>query len=128
MTTKLPSYFMVSESDGGLYDTRKPDWSKQAVRPNYSRHHKTIQTAIDCKATLRAGGYAWPGGHPLFLITHDSAALCFSCARKNWRNIASDFLWKTSSGWMVAGCDVNYEDSDLTCDHCSKHIPSAYGE
>ncbi len=118
---------MISECDGGLYDTRKADWSKAPIRPNYSRTHREIKSALDCKATLRAGGFAWPGGYPLFLVTYDGAALCFDCARKNWRNIAGDYAWKMNSGWRVVACDINYEDDDCFCANCSKQIKPAYG-
>jgi hypothetical protein len=30
--------------------------------------------------------------------------------------------------WTPAAVEINYEDNDLTCDHCCRQIESAYGE
>lgn len=30
--------------------------------------------------------------------------------------------------WRLVAADVNWEDSGLTCDHCSQRIESAYAE
>lgn len=117
---------MVSECDGGLYDTRKPNWANVPLRPAYRYHFGAIKSLADVKATLRAGAFAWPGGYPLYFITHDCAALCFDCARKEFRQIAWDFLNETSTGWRIEACEVNYE-SLIYCAHCSKQIESAYG-
>ena len=124
--SKLPEHFMVSSTDGGLYDTRKPNWSNQPSRSQYAWTHRCISTLAEVKATLRAGRFAWPGGYPLFLITKDGAALCFECARKEFRQIVWDFTNYASTGWRVCGCEINYEDADLFCDNCSKQIVSAY--
>lgn len=85
-------------------------------------------TLAEIKGRLRAGAYAWPGGYPLFFMTRDGAALCFACVRKEWRQIVWDVLHNASTGWRVEGCDANWEDPQLRCDHCSQPIESAYGE
>ena len=73
--------------------------------------------------------YAWPGGYPLFILTSDGAALCTKCARQEWRQICESTIGKHRlSGWSVEGADVNWEDTDLYCDHCNEQIESAYGE
>lgn len=82
---------------------------------------KNIKDAIRNK-------YAWPGGYPLFLITSDGAALCVECGRKEFRLIADAWARCDGNGWFVQAADVNWEDGDLYCDHCSKQIESAYGE
>jgi hypothetical protein len=33
-----------------------------------------------------------------------------------------------NDGWRVIGCDVNWEDPSLYCDHTGARIPSAYAE
>ncbi len=122
-------HFMIGDSDGALYDTRGESWSSdKPLRPNYRYHHRAIESVADLKATIRAGAYAWPGGYTLFFVTHDCAALCFKCARAEFRNILDSIATDTRDGWRVVGCDVNYEDSDLMCDHCSESIESAYGD
>lgn len=71
--------------------------------------------------------YAWPGGYPLFLVMADGGCLCPKCVRSEWRQIVRYTLWsQPQSGWMAATPDINYEDSDLFCDHCGEQIESAY--
>jgi hypothetical protein len=123
----MPKHLFKSH-DGHLYDTRNPQWSTNApLRRDYSRGFQTINTVSEFKATLRAGRYTDLGGYPLYFICTDSAALCFACARKEFRQIADSIRNGLHDGWRVAWCDINYEDSDLTCDHCSARIESAYG-
>ena len=98
------------------------------IRENYSRHHSTIDTVADFKATLRAGPYVWPGGYPLFFITSDGGALSFESARECAYEIMHSIRHGINDGWRVVACEVNYEDSDLYCDHSGKPIESAYGE
>lgn len=129
----MQPHFFVSSSDGALYDTRVPDWSHQKpLRPVFSRAFPAINTTAEFKAALRNGAYAWPGGYQMYLICDDGGALCFDCARKN----ARDILWaiendkpgsRDCDDWRVMATNINYEDSDLRCDHCSQPIPAAYG-
>jgi hypothetical protein len=72
--------------------------------------------------------YAWPGGYPLFAITHDGAALCKDCTKKEAKTIIKSTRDGANDGWNVEGVDVNWEDPQLYCDHCSKRIESAYAE
>lgn len=122
--TAIPAHLFVSSCDGALHDTREQDWHKKPLRQRFRFHHTAIHTMTEFKATLRAG--AWPGGYPLYLICSDGAALCFKCARKEVRNILEAIDRKDGSGWRVVACDINYEDCDLHCEHCSKPIESAY--
>ena len=70
--------------------------------------------------------WAWPGGYPVYYITADGGALCPGCAR----SAEADKLTTDSDDpqWYILAADVNYEDPDLTCDHCAERIPSAYAE
>ena len=70
--------------------------------------------------------YAWPGAYPLALITSDGGCICGECAKDNWRLICQESFDNTSCGWRVSGVGVNWENSDLYCDHCGKQIESAY--
>jgi hypothetical protein len=124
----LAEYFFVSDCDGALHDTRVDDWSSKPIRANYKRHHRTIETVADLKATLRAGSFAWPGGYPLFFITSDGAALSFYTARTQFRHIADSIATGSNDGWRIVACEINYEDSDLQCDHTGNRIASAYGD
>ena len=81
------------------------------------------------KGFLRHGQYAWPGGYPLYLVTADGAALCFSCVRQEFRNVAESIRSNTPrDGWYVEAQDINYENPGLFCDHCNSRIESAYAE
>ncbi len=68
--------------------------------------------------------YAWPGGYPLFYITKDSVILCPKCTNENIELLSDPY----DPQWYIVGYDINYEDSDLYCDHCGERIESAYGD
>jgi len=93
--TALPAHLFTVDT-GELYDTRDPNWSSSPLRPNYRRHHRTISSVADLKATLRAGPSTDLG----------------------------DDHW----GWRISSLQVNYEDTDLRCEHTDDIIPSACGE
>lgn len=97
------------------------------IRKNYDYTFGKIENGLQMRATIRAGGYAWPGGYPLYFVTSDCAALCFACAKREFYQIAYSLRYRIDDGWRVVGCNINYEDGDLYCDHCNKLIPSAYG-
>lgn len=59
--------------------------------------------------------YAWPGGYPIYYVDNGNQALCYDCAIKN-----DEFTEQ------LTAYDINYENTSLTCDHCSKKIESAY--
>jgi len=86
-----------------------------------------IATPLQFLQTLAAGPYAWPGGYPLFFVMQDGGALSFEAAAEQQEEILDAFQEEYSrSGWAVAGCEINYEDDDLYCDHTGKKIGSAY--
>lgn len=115
--------------DGALYDTRVQGWYKQTpLRRVFKRTYGEIRTTAEFKATLRAGAYAWPGGYQQYLVCSDGDALCFDCGRKELRNILDSIARQDRSGWRVMATDINWEDSQLYCAHCSELIPSAYGD
>lgn len=87
-----------------------------------------INSIGEFRAAVRQGAYAWPGGYPLYFICDDGGVLCCSCAKSERRNILESIAAKSHDGWQVIGQDVNWEDSHLECEHCGKHIESAYGE
>lgn len=112
-------------SDGDMY---RDDNFSAPFRENFQYTHRHIKSTADFKATLRNGEYAWPGGYPMFFYTSDGAALCFECAKKEARNTVGSIRHNMSDGWKVIGCDINYEDTSLYCDHCNGKIESAYGD
>ena len=87
-----------------------------------------INSISDFRAAIRNGQYAWPGGYPCYFITSDGAAISFDAARKERRNILESIATLSNDGWRVVGLDINWEDTDLYCEHTNNKIQSAYGE
>lgn len=115
--------------DGALYDTRDSDWSrKPPLRRVFYGSKRTIETTHDLKAALRAGRYTDLGGHPLYFITSDSAALSFDSVRRKLSQVLDSVRNGHNDGWRVIGVEINYEDPDLMCDHSGERIESAYAE
>jgi hypothetical protein len=113
---------------GNLYvESRKPHIGT-VVRPQHYGHCTRIENTRDLRATLRAGKYTSLGSYPVYFYTSDGAALCWECAREEYKQISRSVREKSSDGWRVVGCEINYESHDLTCDNCSKAIESAYGD
>ena len=124
----MPEHLFVSDTDGALYDTRLQNWSKQApLRAPYSSTFSIIHNMAELKATLRAGGYAWPGGYPLYFLCQDGSALSFSTVRKEFKLVV-DAMQDPDlrNDWRVVACDVNWEDGDLYDAHTSERIAPAY--
>ena len=72
--------------------------------------------------------YAWPGGYPIYTVMSDGELLCPECARENFRQIVADTNARYGGSWRAAGADIKYEGPDEQCAHCSKPLPSAYGD
>ena len=87
-------------------------------------------TLAEIKGRLRAGPYAWPGGYPIFFVMVDGGVLSFKAVRAEWRQIVQAHLnpIDNHAQWRIAGCEINWEDSELYCDHTGERIESAYGE
>ena len=73
-------------------------------------------------------GYVWPGAYQLHVVTTDGGTLCTKCTRENWLNVAHSVVNDIHDGWNVDDAAVNWEDADLSCDHCSDAITPAYGD
>ena len=126
---KLAEHLFVSSTDGALYDTRKPEWHKHApLRKDYCRTFETIRNSRDLRATIRNGGYAWPGRYPLVFLCSDGECLSFKTAREEYRNITRAIRDKDNSGWRIVGCFIHWEGGPLIDAHSGEMIESAYGE
>lgn len=131
MTTTLPKHFMVSECDGGLYDTRKQDWAKQPLRAGYQGGKRDIGSTSDLKACLRQA-YVWPGGYELVYMTDDGALLCGECVRKKLRAVLWSVRHESNDGWRVVACGYEATSADIArkcdeelvsyCAHCNKEF------
>lgn len=93
--------------------------SKQALK----RVRKEIGLPV-CREPLPS--FAWPGGYPVFYVFRDGGVCCPTCANRHIDEIDQERN-NSHGGWALAASDVNWEDDDMTCDHCGKLIPSAYG-
>jgi hypothetical protein len=98
------------------------------IREIHTRGFREINNTLQLRATLRAGAYTSLGSYPLVLYTADGATLHFKCAREQYRQISDAIRHKCNSGWRVTFCDVNYDDTAMTCAHCNEPIESAYGD
>jgi hypothetical protein len=87
-----------------------------------------IRNSKDLREAVRHGPYAWPGGYPCFFITSDGAALSFNTVKQEYRQILRAVREHSNCGWRVVAFDINWEDTQLYCDHTGEPIESAYGE
>ena len=68
--------------------------------------------------------YAWPGGYEIYYIVADSGVLCHNCANENlMRTIDPD-----DDQFYIVDSDINYESTDVHCEHCYRQIQPAYGD
>lgn len=124
---KLPNHFFVSSSDGGLYDTRVPNWHNlPPLRAIHTRHYQQIKNTLELRAVLRSGGFAWPGGYPLYFICADGAALNFKTVLANYKEVSRAVKSRCADEWQVVAIAINYEDNELTDAHTGKPIEAAY--
>jgi hypothetical protein len=128
MKTALPKHLFISDCDGSLSDTRKPDWTSNPIRKDYRRSFAEIKTVAQLKATLRNGQYTFPGCYPLYFITADGCAISFDALKDKdiLRGAYSDIQSRYSG--RIVGCDVNYEDALLFCEITGNKIECAYCE
>lgn len=124
---KLPDHLFSDSCEGSLFDTRVPNWSANPVRAIYCRTFSRINSTLELRATLRAGAYAWPGGYPMYFIASDGAALSFESVRAEYAQVSRAIREGSRDGWRVIGCEVNYENAELMCEHSGEPIESAYG-
>ena len=61
--------------------------------------------------------HAWPGGYPMFYLDGENNVLCPKCANEN-----------DEYNSPLVAYDVNWEEANLFCNHCSGQIEAAYGE
>ncbi len=100
-----------------------------------------IHNVRDLMITLREGAYTSLGSYPKYWVTADGEVLSYKSVLKNVGQIARAIrgdskrvdvdparFYSSDAQWRVIGCDVNWEDPDLMCDHSGERIPSAYAE
>ena len=87
-----------------------------------------INTVVDLDQVINNGPYAWPGGYPLYSVTANGGILSFDATQENMNQIQSAIIEHDDTQWQIIGYEINWEDSNLFCDHTGKQIESAYGE
>lgn len=100
-----------------------------------SRHVKFL-TVSAFNAALASGAYAFPGAYPTYFVMADGGALSFTAAESEADRIReaiaqtqADSDWHDANAqWLPVAHAVNWEDSELFCDHTGARIESAYAE
>lgn len=95
--------------------------------------HTLITRCDQFNLALSNGGYAWPGGYPLYFVMADGEALAFSVA--GLPDVAPLIRDAIIAGpnqymdeWRVVAVAINHEDNELTCVHTGRKIECAYGD
>lgn len=73
---------------------------------------------------LSQGGYAWPGGYPLYFVMADGESLAFDVAPL----IRDAIIAGPGTGnddWRVVAVAINWEDNELVCVHTGVKIECA---
>lgn len=104
------------------YPGSKVMYSQTCSHSSWEKFRKEAGVPI-IAVRRRWTSWAWPGGYPIFHITKDNGILCPKCANKNLQLTLGD-----DPQWQIVHSEINYEDTSLYCDNCSKPIESAYGE
>ena len=61
----------------------------------------------------------------MYYVMTDGEPLCTACVNDPSNPVHDG---GDEDGWRYAGCEVNWEESDLFCAHCNARIEAAYGE
>ena len=69
--------------------------------------------------------YAFPGMYPLAFLTSDGETMSWDYAEQNQERIIEAIQEKSTCGWRVVDCFINWE-STLYCCGTGKQIESAY--
>lgn len=87
-----------------------------------------INSVHDLMTALRMGKYTSVGSYPIFYLMSDGETASYDGVRSEVWRVARAIRDRATDGWRVVGCDVNWEDSSLTCCITNQPIESAYGK
>lgn len=79
-------------------------------------------TNIACERDGRFSRCTDLGSYPVCHICYDGGIICADCAN------AHGHVDKPNDEWRIIASDVNWENTELYCDHCGEHLEPAYGE
>jgi hypothetical protein len=77
---------------------------------------------------VRRERYAWPGGYPLALVTHDGGLLCAECVTSEFHQISEAHHTRDSNGWRPYALTILEDPApaeSCDCDHCGRVIVPA---
>jgi hypothetical protein len=127
-TKIMQNHLFLSES-GDLFDTRRENWGDRPLRAGFAGHRAVIKNGMDLRATLRAGGAAWPGGYTVVLFTADGdmASIAGLLRDKSALRTALRDIQGRCSGRIVAS--GLYQEGPLAqCCYTNETIESDYGD
>jgi len=64
----------------------------------------------------------------MYFLASDGAALSFESVRAELSRVLYSIHHNLDDGWRIVACDINWEDSELRCEHSGERIESAYDE
>jgi hypothetical protein len=87
---------------------------------------RAIENNDDLDAALADGKYTSVGAYPVYFIAQDGGVLSHEAVVEERELIrdAIDEGWDAQ--WCVIGCEINWDNHDLRCDHTGKQIDTAY--
>ena len=90
-----------------------------------------IHNCADWRRAMQNGPYAWPGGYPLFFHMQDGGVLSYEAAIQERKIITQNLIdqRKGKGGddqWIPIILEINWEDSNLYCDHTNMKSEVAY--
>lgn len=117
----LPNHLMVSESDGHLYDTRKPEWHlKEPLRKNYCRPATHISTGAELRAAMRD---FYSSNYPEAFICADGGLLSYEAVKDNLRLVLEAIRDGYDNQWRVVGMTVLHSGEEVEyCSHTGEPI------
>ncbi len=86
-----------------------------------------ITSISDFRRAVRNGPYAWPGGYPLYWVMADGGACEFKvCKTERKAMLRALAKREARDEWRPVELAVNWENTELYCDHTSNRIEAAY--
>jgi len=121
---ELPKHFTVmNNGDLERWMPHIGPIATKLVRPGYAVTHPRITNTHELRATLRNGSVSTWGSYTLMFLCTDGGALCFDCARENYREISASIRYGYRDGWRVAAVISESDCVDpVSCDHCNKVV------
>ena len=111
--------FNVFEGNLYKYEPRK---APRLLRRDYAKHYTEIEILNQFKSSIRAGKYVWPDGYEVYFIYGDGSTCCYDCAIAEYEQIVSDWIVGFDATFRIAGCDINFENTNTFCVHCGQQV------